>query len=90
MRWHEVRCRRRAKIRERDRGKRHTERTTRKMRQIDRNSVTQKTVQRAGERRGKGEAEWREANTHRERSEETSREAEEPGGLEAGGRKAIR
>ena len=63
---------------------------TQKMRQIDRNSVTQKTVQRAGERRGKGEAEWREANTHRERSEETSREAEEPGGLEAGGRKAIR
>ena len=41
MRWDEVRCRRRAKIRERDRGKRHTERKMRKMRQIERNSETQ-------------------------------------------------
>ena len=41
LRWDEVRCRRRAKIRERDRGKRHTERKMRKMRQIERNSETQ-------------------------------------------------
>ena len=85
---------RRAKIRERQRQWTHREKNTdnEAETQIERSSKPQtETCAGATERRDKGEAEEKEGkHTFRERREATSRQTEEPWGLQAAGPKPVR